>query len=120
MGATVENDNLIEGTTDNDTLDGTDGNDINDPLTNDWEDIINGSSGNDLLVFSEVDSSSFYTIIYEDMDAGITVNLDAEYGIAEVDKGLNGTDTLVDFHDAIGWNTGGQGGWIGGTSHDDV
>ncbi|MFT4959441.1 MAG: Ca2+-binding RTX toxin-like protein, partial [Paracoccaceae bacterium] len=118
-GVTAAADNIIDGTPGNDTLDGTAGNDIIDAGSNDGEDIINGSAGDDLLIFSDAMLGNFYTIDYGDLNAGITVDLSDAHGVASVDKGANGTDTLVDFLDAVSSNVG-DGGWIGGTDHNDV
>ncbi|MEQ9693848.1 calcium-binding protein, partial [Shimia sp. SDUM112013] len=111
--------NLVEGTDGSDTLTGTAGNDIYVPGLNEYQDLLLGSAGNDMFIYTGMNTSSFYRLEYNQLNAGITVNLDHRYDEAEVDKGMNGRDTIVDYHDASNWTIG-TGAWISGTNHADT
>lgn len=95
--STSQTDNPINGTSGNDSLDGTSGNDLINPGTNPLEDTINGSTGDDVIVFTESQGSAFYTVNYSGLTGPITANVDQPSGIANVDKGADGTDRLIDF-----------------------
>jgi len=88
--------NPINGTSGDDTLTGTDGNDAIDPMGNDaGDDLIIGSSGNDTIDLSNSGGESFVSLDYKALDAPISVELDYTKDLGTVDKGVNGTDTLT-------------------------
>ncbi|MGX9353396.1 beta strand repeat-containing protein (plasmid) [Shimia sp. W99] len=116
---TTQTDNQIDGTAGNDTLTGTAANDVILTGANDGEDVIFASAGNDFIVMTDSLQGDFYTFRYDGLTGPITVDLDADWAIAEVDKGADGTDTLVDLHRAANWNTG-DGVWFSGTGGNDV
>lgn len=116
----TQTDNPISGTNGRDTLNGTAGNDLIDPDRNGGDgDHINGSTGDDIMVFTNSEQGDYYHIDYRGLVGPITVNLDADWAIANVDKGAAGTDHLIDFHRAANWNTG-DGMSIDGTNGNDV
>ena len=109
-----------------DRLYGGAGNDVLNPGSNDWSDWIEGSSGNDRIVYTDntADDGGGYggyqEIDYHRLGAGIEATLDGAANTATVDKGVAGTDTIVDIANPLdaGWTTGGFG--LFGTEFDDV
>jgi Ca2+-binding RTX toxin-like protein len=88
--------NPINGTSGDDTLTGTAGNDAIDPMGNDGgDDLIIGSSGNDTIDLSNSGGESFVSLDYKALDAPISAVLDYTKNLGTVDKGANGTDTLT-------------------------
>ena len=120
LNVTVDSVNLVAGTSGDDMLNGTAGSDAYIPETNNGEDVLFGSAGDDLMIFSDVTpgNGDFYTVTYAPLSAGITVNFDADSGNTLVDKGVNGTDNLIDALVAMDWNFG-DGMWVAGTNHND-
>ncbi|CUJ94965.1 Cyclolysin [Shimia thalassica] len=119
LGITTEADNVIQGTIGSDTLMGTAGNDIYMPEENDYQDLLIGSAGNDIFALTELNTSTFHRLDYHLLNSGITVNLDYEHHIADVLKGANGNDVLVDFHFASDYSIG-TGTWLDATAHADT
>jgi len=121
-GVTSREDSEILGTTDDDELSGTGGNDVLSPLSNNSEDEIAASGGSDIINLSNVEfgTRDFYTIDYSGLNTAITVDTDYQTNISRVTKGTNGDqDILLDAHVAMNWNFG-DGIWITGTRSDDT
>ncbi|MDQ2095218.1 calcium-binding protein [Rhodalgimonas zhirmunskyi] len=118
-GWTSISDTMINGTAGDDTLTGTAGNDVINPGANDGYDEIHGTSGDDVIVFSDSMMGDFYGITYEGLSGPINVTISDEYGQATVDKGADGTDLLIDILQAADWNTG-DGVSLTGTDANDV
>ena len=106
---TLSNIEYVHGGPGNDTLkgsdlgnllDGGDGDDTLDPGDADGNadeyDRIEGSAGNDRIVFTEQSPPIWTGIYYGTLDAGITATIDGVANSAEIDKGSAGTDTIVD------------------------
>ena len=116
-------DDVLLGTDGNDVLGGGDGNDILNPRDNDGDDFILGSAGNDRIIYSSSTGERAYQHLaylwgYDryDYDHGLTVTIDVAANQATVDKGPNGTDTIVDIDNPMmRWGFG-----IEGTSANDV
>ena len=83
--------NILNGGDGNDTLDtgDADGND-------DEYDEIEGSAGNDRIVFTDKVSPNWTGIHYWGLKSGITATIDGVANSATIDKGSAGTDTIVD------------------------
>eukprot|EP00581_Thalassiosira_minuscula_P022735 CAMPEP_0184416812 /NCGR_PEP_ID=MMETSP0738-20130409/9759_1 /TAXON_ID=385413 /ORGANISM="Thalassiosira miniscula, Strain CCMP1093" /LENGTH=768 /DNA_ID=CAMNT_0026776337 /DNA_START=64 /DNA_END=2367 /DNA_ORIENTATION=+ len=119
-GVTILADTDVPGTSGRDTLEGTAGNDVLTPLDSGGDgDIIVGTAGNDFVVLSSTQAGSWYHLDYSNLSGPITVTLDDDWAEASVDKGVNGTDTLVDVFRAADWNTG-DGVSFYGTAANDV
>ena len=117
----------LRGTNGGDRLNGGDGDDVIDPRSNDYrtgtDDFVDGSRGSDRIVYT--DSASRYAYqglsylwvydAYHDT-RGLTVTIDGGANHATVNKGADGTDTLVDIANPLS----GGGFGIEGTSGDDV
>jgi Ca2+-binding RTX toxin-like protein len=99
------NDTLIGGIG-NDTLDGLDGDDVLDGgagndliLTGNATpngDFVAGSTGNDTIDFAGNDGENgFVTLGYAGLNAPISVTIDGTANTGTVNKGANGTDTLL-------------------------
>ena len=118
----------IRGTNDIDLLEGGPGDDEINPRDNPNWDNVYASVGNDRIVYTENEngwqglyySRSWRSARTELDESGITVTLDGAANRATVDKGSNGTDTIVDVSKPLdaGWTTGGLG--LYGTKGDDV
>ncbi len=89
----------ITGTNGDDELSGTPGDDTINPEGNDGEagglDIINGSLGDDEIDLSTSGGTSFVELNYAALDGPIDVTLDYANNTGSVDKGADGTDTLI-------------------------
>ena len=83
--------NILNGGDGNDTLDtgDADGND-------DEYDEIEGSAGNDRIVFTDKVSPNWTGVHYWGLKSGITATIDGVANSATIDKGSAGTDTIVD------------------------
>ncbi len=119
-------DDTLIGEEGNDTLLGGDGSDrlesgdgddsINPGSNNDGYDEIIAGTGNDTVDFSDLALNGSAGLQHYDLDAGITVTVDADTNSASIDKGANGTTQIVDIYNALN----GYGIDIGGTAHDDI
>jgi hypothetical protein len=113
--------NPINGTDDDDNLVGTAGDDLittgNASLNGDF---VEGSAGNDTIDMSGNDGTDgFVTLGYGALNSGIFVSIDGAANTGTVDKGANGTDTLVGVAQPLfaGFGNGGLG--VLGTSSND-
>ncbi|GAA6165443.1 hypothetical protein NBRC116590_31470 [Pelagimonas sp. KU-00592-HH] len=119
-------DDTIDGGAGNDTLRGGegydrliggDGNDFLDPGTNaeDWDHLRPGA-GNDTVDFASFDSQSGGGIYHHDLNAAITANVNGDAGTASINKGANGTTSVLNVTKPLeAW-----GFEIGGTDFNDV
>lgn len=143
------NDNTLQGTSGDDTLEGLGGDDTlngkagNDRLFGgDGSDRLLGGAGNDLLNTGENDSEDFVqagkgndtvdmsgikdgyvTLWHQDLNRAITVNIDGNANTGTINKGANGTTTLVDVaNPMIAGNTAPFIGGLGvyGTTRNDT
>ena len=117
----------IRGTDGIDRLGGGPGDDEINPRDNPNYDHVYASTGNDRIIYTENENGwqgLFYSRSWAGPTAldesGVTVTLDGAANRATIDKGSNGTDTLVDVAKplAAGWMYGGLA--IYGTRGDDV
>ena len=115
----LEGDDSLVGGGGNDWLHGGDGDDVLDPGNSRGYDVVNGSEGNDTIVYTGSDSG--YQELRYDYDAeegqGITARIDGTANRATVDKGASGADTIVDVANPL---VGGRGFGLFGTPSDDV
>ena len=101
-------DDTLKGTSGGDRLDGGAGNDTINPgasTCNGWEDQIFGSIGNDRIVYTDVGEAACNSLYYGapwrnsstiSKGQGIDVTINGVTNQGTVDKGGDGTDTLVD------------------------
>ena len=116
-------DDTIRGTDGTDRLGGGPGDDEINPRDNSNGDSVFGSTGDDRIVYTENENGwqdlqygrSWMVPAVLD-ESGITVTLDGAANRATVDKGSNGTDTIVDVAKPLG----SRGLGIYGTRGDDV
>ena len=126
---TLSNIENVSGGPGNDTLRGNDlGNRLNGGLgddvlnpgdadgNDDEYDEIEGSAGNDRIVFTDKVSPNWTGVHYDTLESGITVTIDGVANSATIDKGSAGTDTVVDAANPMNsWALG-----LTGTRFDDV
>ena len=116
----------LRGTNGGDRLNGGDGDDVINPRSNDYrvgDDYVDGSRGSDRIVYTDSTGSRAYQHLsylwvydaHHDT-GGLTVTVDGVANRATVDKGSDGTDTIVDVANPL--RTGGFG--FEGTSANDV
>ena len=98
-----------------DTLRGGAGDDVLNPGDNDDFDEVDAGAGNDTVILSDLVNGHVFLGNFE-IDAGVTVNVDGTANTGSVDKGANGTTTLVD----IQMPMLGGGAGIAGSNFDDV
>ena len=115
-------DDTLHGRDGSDWLDGGDGDDILNPGNNTLStggDRVFGSVGNDRIVYTDGTGDTAYQILsYAALKGtGITVNIDGGANRATVNKGVAGTDTIVDVSTALYENRGLS---LEGTSSADV
>jgi len=91
--------NQINGTTGNDNLAGTSGDDLILPDTNTGLDSIEASEGNDEIDFTGSSGNAFYDLLYSNLGVALNVNIGATSGT--VGKDGIGNDTLSNI-DQIG------------------
>lgn len=86
----------VIGTTDSDTLDGTDGNNYINPEGNDdGEDIVNGSTGDDVIDLINSGGNSFVELRYDQLAGPIEATVDYAGDFGFVDKFGDGFDDLL-------------------------
>ncbi|WP_412509632.1 calcium-binding protein, partial [Roseovarius sp. SYSU LYC5161] len=114
------NDTLLGGTG-NDQLTGGAGDDLVNPGDNDpfFGDFIAGGTGNDTIDFGDI-VEGWAPIDYGMLAGPITVNVDGSANTASVDKGADGTDTILDIDNVLDAGTRAGGTRLGGTASDDV
>jgi Ca2+-binding RTX toxin-like protein len=104
-----------------DTIKGGTGDDFINPGDNSYWDIVDAGSGNDTITFSGL-VKGYVDLRHDDLNVGITVNINANTNVGNVDKGVNGTTTIIDVANPVlsGYSSpfGGFGVW--GTAFDDV
>ncbi|MFC3613444.1 calcium-binding protein [Lutimaribacter marinistellae] len=106
---------LVIGTPGADTLIGSAGDDVLQPIDNDDYDLIQPGAGNDTVDLTEM-NMGYAEIDHRDLNAPIGVNLDGTSDTGVIDKGANGQTTLMGLSTAI--NAGGLG--IVGTNGNDT
>jgi Ca2+-binding RTX toxin-like protein len=112
-------DDDISGGAGDDELDGGAGNDQINPGDNTNYDSVIGSTGNDTITFDN-GISGYHEVSYGRLDAGVTASINGLTNAASVDKGANGTDTIIGIENPLfaGLTTGGLGFY--GSNFDDV
>ncbi|MDQ2092424.1 calcium-binding protein, partial [Marimonas arenosa] len=110
------NDSLL-GSAHSDWLEGGDGNDTIRTGDNDLEDIVVPGRGNDLVDFSGV-VTGFGTLGHWDLSAGINATIDGNANTGTIDKGMNGTTTIVGIQTTM-TGTNNFGFALIGSSHND-
>ncbi len=92
-----DGDDVLVGSDQNEDFDGGDGNDVinTGDTTSNGADNTLGSNGNDRINFGG-NYTGFQIVSYANLSAAVIVSLDAAAHTGTVDKGVNGTDTLVD------------------------
>lgn len=113
-------DDIIRGSDYGDVLDGGSGDDHLDPGDADGNadeyDEIEGSTGNDRIIFTEQSPPIWTGLRYDSLGSGITATIDGVANTATIDKGSTGTDTVVDVVNPMNsWALG-----LVGTRFDDV
>ena len=106
-----------------DVLTGGNGDDVFIPGDNDaGVDIVNGSAGDDMIVFTGSGPTAYQHIGYADLGAGITATIDGVANRGSIDKGSAGADTLVNAATPLdaGWTAPGGGFGISGTRFSDT
>ncbi len=112
------NDSLLGGAG-SDHLFGGNGDDYINPGDNSGTDYILPGAGNDTIDFSDLSSSDAYVEIDNfGLSAGVTVTIDGGTNTASIDKGTNGTTTIIDINRAMKSELSGAG--IYGSDHDDI
>lgn len=112
------NDSLLGGAG-SDHLFGGNGDDYINPGDNSGVDYILPGSGNDTVDFSGLTSPDTYVEIDNfGLSTGVTVTIDGDTNTGSIDKGPNGTTTLIDINRAMVPELSGAG--IYGSDHDDV
>ncbi len=110
-------DDRLLGGAGSDSLFGGDGDDIITPGTNSFFDYIDAGAGIDIIDFSTANGAqAFYNIANDGLNAGISATVDGVLNTGAIDKGINGTTTLVDVANALA----GLGVRLIGTGFDDV
>ena len=97
---------ILRGSAGRDSLDGGDGDDTITPGENDDDDDwVQGSAGNDRIVYTDSGGRSYQNLSYHTLiPGGITATIDGAGNRATVDKGAAGADTLVDIAKPLGAN----------------
>ena len=113
-------DDTLRGSNLGNVLNGGDGNDTLNPGdadgNDDEYDEIEGSAGNDRIVFTEQSPPIWTGLHYWNLGAGITATIDGVANSATIDKGSAGTDTIVDVANPMNsWALN-----VTGTDFDDV
>ena len=116
-------DATIRGGPGRDVLTGGNGDDVFIPGDNDaGVDIVNGSAGDDMIVYTGSGPTAYQHIGYADLGAGITATIDGVANRGSIDKGSAGADTLVNVATPLdaGWTAPGGGFGISGTRFSDT
>ena len=78
------------------------GDDILNPGDNDDQyDAVLGSTGNDTIVYTDSGPSAYQALAYFALETGIRATINGITNVATVDKGMNGTDTIVDIRNPL-------------------
>ena len=104
-----------------DTIMGNDGNDYLNPGDNNGTgDNVAAGAGNDTIEFDDGVIGYFHIAHYDLYNEGVTVNINGNANTGSIDKGVDGTTTLINIAAPIlaGANVGGLG--VDGTNYDDV
>lgn len=112
-------DNFIHGTGFNDSLVGTDANDILFLNGTTGYESVTASAGTDVYDFSHSERGNGYELNYHVLDGPIEVDIDIDYAIAVVEKGADERDIWVDAFRAMGSE---HGSWmyLSGTASSDI
>ncbi len=100
-----------------DRLFGGNGDDYLNPGNNTYFDTITAGAGNDTIDFTDVTGTgSFYNISNAGLTAGVAATINGFKNTGSIDKGINGTTTLVDIAKALA----AEGIRVYGTEFDDA
>ncbi len=112
------NDSLLGGAG-SDMLFGGNGDDYLNPGNNSGNDFILAGAGDDTIDLRDLSSPDAYVEIDNfGLSTGVTVTIDGDTNTAGIDKGPNGTTTIIDINRAMTSELSGAG--IYGSDHDDV
>ncbi len=114
-----DGDDTLIGSDDRESFNGGDGNDViqtgdNNPNNGDYTE---GSRGNDIIDFSG-NLLGYQTVSYGELSAAVVVSLNSTLNTGTVNKGVNGTDTLIDILKPLQSADGGMG--VEGTAFNDT
>ena len=115
-------DDTIRGGPGSDELWGSNGDDVLDPGDNADYDIVNGSAGDDMIVYTGSGPAAYQQIDYAELGSRITVTIDGVDNRGSIDKDSAGTDALVDIANPLdaGWSPPFGGFAIAGTRFSDT
>lgn len=113
-------DDSLEGGEGSDSLYGGAGDDYLNPGDNTYYDYVVPGTGNDTVDFTDITSlNGFAEIGMQDLDTGVTATLNAATNTGIIDKGANGTTTILGLNNPlIAGEDGGTG--LYATLHDDT
>ena len=115
---------ILVGSPEQSSLFGGDGDDtiVSTSTLKDRGDFVDGSSGNDRINYAHASPMSYQGMSYGLITSSIIFSLDAAANTATVDKGVNGTDTIIDIVNPLNVdNTNGGGGFgIAGSQFGDT
>lgn len=123
-GVSISEDDLILGSSGDDTLlggagsdqiIGFDGDDSINPGDNFDFDYVETGPGDDTVNFADAEFG-FFDLGHWNLDAGITTDIDGTANTGSIDKGANGTTTLLNVQNAMQ----ADGLYVGGTNSNDV
>lgn len=109
----------IYGSSGNDKLFGGNGNDWLNPGSNTSFDNVWAGNGDDTVVLSDI-SVGYAAVLHGDLSERVVINIDGSANTATVNKGANGTTSIIDVTTPLFTTTSFGGFGISGTNHDDI